>query len=203
MTATITPAADRAARLLVQAHGCVDCRALPVRPFDPADVEDGVQYRPKTPRPIAGGGPRSPRCTTHKRAKKRADSLRQRTADKATRYGVPRAVQVALWAFQGHQCPCGRKRSVEIPAGVTLDHVHTAPCILRGDHPENRGCLECVTQFVCSHCNREIIGRLEGAFRGDRDRVALALFNLATAVASPALARLLAERPDLRTESAA
>lgn len=201
MTSTITPAAERAARLLVQAHGCMDCRALPVRPFDPADVEDGVEYRPAKPRPTVTGGPRSRRCTTHGRAAKRARQHTQRTADKATRYGVPRAVQVALWAFQGRQCPCGRKKAPTIPAGVALDHDHSQPCVGR-DHPEDRGCLRCVTGFLCAHCNRDIIGRLERACRGDRDRVIRALCDLADHIEAPPLARLLAERPDL-LESAA
>lgn len=176
---------------------CIDCAKLP--PY-----EDGARmgtFRPATLRKIADGcGPRSPRCVTHKRARKNAASLTSRTGAKAKTYGVPRPIQAALWEFQGRSCPCGRKRSKVIPAGVTLDHSHTAPCIVRGDHSEKTGCLECVTGFVCSHCNREVIGRLECAFRKEDDPragVARGLAGLHAHVTDPPLPRLLAERPDL------
>lgn len=175
-------------------HVCVRCVALPEYGAVPGTPPP---YRPKTPRPIADGcTPRRPYCKTHQREAKRERLHNVRTKHKAAHYGVPRHVQVALWEFQGHRCPCGRKASPTIPAGVTLDHDHRAPCVLRGDHPENRGCLECVTGFVCGHCNREILGRLEGALK-DRDRVAAGLHLLAAHVTNPPLARLLAEQPEL------
>lgn len=186
---------------LTPVHVCVACRALPVRPFDPADVDPTQEYRPTRPRPTVSGGPRSRVCRTHERAKLAAQRLTQRTADKATRYGVPRPIQVALWAFQGFSCPCGRKCSKVIPAGVTLDHAHAMPCVGR-DHPENRGCLNCVTGFLCQHCNREILGRLEGSLKS-RIAVVVALHNLADHINLPPMLRLRAERPDLFEESAA
>jgi hypothetical protein len=201
---TTPRAAARAAKLLVETHDCVDCRALPPRPFDPADVEEDVEYRPKKPLATVSGGPRSRRCHRHTHAAKRATSLTSRTRHKAKTYGIPRPLQVELWAFQGSACPCGRKRSKEIPAGVTLDHEHNAPCIVRGDHAEKQGCIECVTGFVCAHCNTEIIGRLEGSFRkldDPRAAVVAALAGLHTHVTDPPLRRLLAARPDLLEEA--
>jgi hypothetical protein len=191
---------------------CVDCAKLPENPSPGAMTILVVEYRPKTPRKI---DPRStdthkasPRCTTHWRAWKNTSRLRSRTGHKAKTYGVPRELQVELWVFQGSSCPCGRKRSQrpqEIPPGVTLDHEHGAPCIVAGVHDEKHGCLECVTGFVCSHCNQEVLGRLEGAFRRDplpRQRVAFALLALAAHVTDPPLRRLLAERPELKAISA-
>lgn len=201
---TVPQAAAREARLLVETHRCIVCRGLPERPFTKADVVAGVDYRPRKPAAIVSGRTaRSFRCKRHERARKRAASFTQRTADKATRYGVPRAIQVALWEFQGCACPCGRKAAAEIPPGVTLDHWHDAPCILRGDHPENRGCVDCVTGFVCAHDNRETIGRLEQFYRGDRRHIVTALRALADHIADPPLRRLRRERPDLFEESAA
>jgi hypothetical protein len=185
---------------------CVDCAKLPYKLADAALGEEALYggWRSKPPRKI---DPRSlethktqPRCRTHWLAWRNAQRATQRTGHKAATYGVPRAIQAALWEYQGSMCPCGRKAAKEIPPGVTLDHEHGAPCIIRGDHDEKRGCLECVTGFVCGHCNREIIGRLEGAFRKKLDPrvyVREALRGLVDHLADPPLRRLLAERPDL------
>ena len=52
-TATAVPqAAAKAAALLVATHRCVVCRELPERPFTKADVERGVDYRPRKPAAI-------------------------------------------------------------------------------------------------------------------------------------------------------
>lgn len=208
MTTTLAPAttvpraAAREARLLVDTHRCVVCRTLPERPFIKADVDPGQDYRPRKPAEIVSGKtPRSFRCKRHERARKVATSANQRAADKTYKFGLSRALQQALWEFQGCACACGRKRAPQVPAGVTLDHDHGAECIARGDHPENRGCLGCCTGFLCRHCNRDIIGRLEAGKRTRAD-VAASLAGLHAHVTDPPLARLLAERPDL-LESAA
>jgi hypothetical protein len=179
-------------------HNCVVCRELPIKPFDPADVDPGQEYRPAKPLAIVSGKTsRSFRCFRHARAKKKADSAKARAYSKNKLYGVPAGIQQELWVFQGCSCPCGRKRSKEVPAGVTLDHSHTASCIKRGDHPENLGCMECVTGFVCAHCNREIIGRLECAFRKESDpraAVAAALAGIRAHVVDPPMRRYLRQR---------
>lgn len=185
---------------------CVDCaKLLQLVDALEASLTTAVQLRPRVPRKI---DPRSleshktqPRCRTHWLAWRNTQRAKTRTGHKAKTYGVPREIQAALWEYQGSSCPCGRKAAKEIPAGVTLDHEHTAPCIVRGDHDEKTGCLGCVTGFVCSHCNREIIGRLEGAFRKRHDprgSVVAALFCLAAHITDPPLQRLLAECPELR-----
>ena len=201
MSATAVPlAAAKAASALVQTHQCVTCRALPERPFDPADVEDGVEYRPRKPRPVVSGGPRSKVCKTHERAKERARKLTLRTGAKARTFGVPRAIQVALWEYQGSSCPCGRKRSTTIPAGVTLHH--DRGLAREHPHPDEEGCLDCVACFLCPSCNRDVIGRLERTYR-DYALVVAALRSLADYIADPPLRRLRTERPDLFEESAA
>ena len=182
---------------------CVDCAKRPSLPDDVV-VIDRCGFRPKVPRKI---DPRSleshktqPRCRQDWLGWDRARKARTRTGHKAKTYGVSREVQAALWTYQGSSCPCGRKAAMEIPAGVTLDHEHGAPCIVRGDHDEKSGCLECVTGFVCAHCNKEIIGKLEGCFRkreNPREAVMDALQRLARHIQDPPLRRLLAGRPDL------
>ena len=205
-SATLAPD-EPAPKLLTETPQCHRCRKLPVRPFDPADREAGADYRPERPRKVvAGTTKRSFVCATHNRETKAHASFVARTGAKARTFGVPRAVQVALWEFQGRSCPCGRKRSKVIPAGVTLDHVHGAPCIVRGDHDEKTGCMECVTGFLCTQCNRDTVGRLERSFQkldDPRPAVAWALRSLADHLTDPPLARLLRERPELLKEIAA
>jgi hypothetical protein len=182
-------------------HDCVDCRNLPIRPFAKADEEPGVDYRPRKPLAITSGKTkRSFRCYRHTQAKRKADLFDQRIAMRAKRRGLSRELQILLWEYQGCQCPCGRKRSKEIPPGVALDHVHGAPCIVAGEHDKKTGCRKCVTGFMCAHCNTEIIGRLEGANQKLPDpRIAVreALRNLADHVEDPPWLRLIADRPEL------
>jgi hypothetical protein len=177
-------------------HDCVVCRDLPLRPFDPADVDPEVEYRPAKALAIKSGKTkRSFRCHRHTHAKRKADSLTARTRAKAKSFGVPRAVQVALWEFQGRQCPCGRKRSQTIPEGINLHHDRVKA--RTHDHPDDQGCLDCVVVFLCVSCNRDVIGRLERTYAADYQRIALALTTLAAVIIDRPLAQLLAERPDL------
>lgn len=169
---------------------CIDCakrdpRPSPWRKIDPRSLESHKSQ---------------PRCATDWRAWDRARRQRVRTRHKAKTYGISRELQVILWEYQGSSCPCGRKAAKEIPPGVTLDHEHTAPCIIRGDHDEKSGCMECVTGFLCTGCNRETVGRLERAFQkldDPRPAIADALHAVANHLTNPPLTRLLAERPDL------
>lgn len=197
MTATTLPrAAAKAAALLVQTHQCVDCRALPERPFDPADVDPEQDYRPRKPAAVASGKTaRSFRCQRHTRARKREASARTRAYDKTRRFGLSAALQQALWEFQGCSCPCGRKRAPQVPPGVALDHDRVLA--RQHDHPDDDGCPACVSGFLCMSCNREVVGRLERTYRGDRFAIVWALRSLADQLADPPLRRLLASRPEL------
>lgn len=169
-------------------HVCVDCRALPPLPDGPigsVDIE-AVEYRPRTPRPAPHGGPRSRRCTTHRRSHKAATQARSRAAHKTEWFGLDAELQQTLWAFQGGRCPCGAKRAAALPSGVHTDHDHDLAAA--HDHPDGRGCPECVTGYLCAACNREIVGRLTG--RHGRAGAAVALRRLADFLDDPPMARL-------------
>lgn len=178
-------------------HVCIDCLALPEKPpsYPRAFVKvgDGPEYRPTTPRPTTGG-PRSQRCATHARAHKRAQRARARATHKSATFGLTPEVQAALWAFQGGACPCGAKRAPELPPGVATDHDHDLAAL--HDHPDDRGCPDCVLGFLCAACNTDVVGRFSGR-RGGRADVARILRDLADFLDDPPLARLLAQRPDL------
>lgn len=184
------------------AHPCIGCAALP--PLPPgAPKPDGsytrAGYRPPKPRPTTGG-PRSQRCTEHRLAHRRATKATSAAGRKAARYGLTRDLQVALWVAQGRRCPCGARATDgdEPPSGVHTDHNHDLAAA--HDHPDDRGCLDCVTGYLCPSCNRDIVGRLTGQ-RG-RGNVAAALEQLAAFLRDPPLARLLAT-PDHEQDHAA
>lgn len=185
-------------------HACVDCRALPELPSAVAymrgDELAPPPHRPRTPRPAPHGGPRSRRCTTHERAHKRAQRGRAIVARKVVKFRLSAELLLVLWLFQGGACPCGAKRDPnKIPAGVTLDHNHELAA--EHDHPDDEGCIGCVTGYLCPACNRDIVGRLTGRRFGNRAAgragALVALERLSTHLADPPLARLLRERPEL------
>lgn len=166
-------------------HGCATCAALPERPLDEALVDPDVEYRPKVPRKVVSGGPRSGACKTHERVIKQARRERSRLARGRKVYGLPDDLQRALWTFQGRACPCGRK-AAPTPSGIATDHVHELAEL--HDHPVEQGCPECVTAYLCPHCNTEVVGKLTRHW--PRERVALALVQLASVLFDPPLARL-------------
>lgn len=167
---------------------CVDCRKLPSFDETVIGISPSTEFRPKAPRKIdPRSGPRSPRCTTHFRAKTTAAKTAGREKRREKTYGVDRDTQLQLWELQGKACPCGRKRADEPPPGVHMDHDRKLADT--HDHPREQGCPECVTGFLCQSCNREIIGRLE-ALHGDRWEVGRALARLANHVLTPPMAQL-------------
>jgi hypothetical protein len=195
-------AAGRLAKLLVQAHACCDCRELSARPFDKADREPGVEYRPDKPRPIraadASKGPRAAkRCDTHGRAYDRAQRAEAAAKRSRKRAGVDEETRQAVKALQGDRCPCGAPllprsgRRLEPNA----DHDHDLAAL--HDHPEEVACPECFRGFLCHHCNREVIGYLTNRWGRPTSEVAAALRNLADYLEDPPMRRLRRERPDL------
>lgn len=161
-------------------HTCVDCAALP------------VELAPRKPRPAPHGGPRSRRCATHKRGHQAAQREQKRTSGRLARFGLSAAEQQELWEFQGCACPCGRKAAPTPPPGVHLDHNHDEA--REHDHPEDRGCPDCVTGYLCSQCNREIVGRLTRHW--SRERVATALHRVADHLTDPPWRRLRRARQE-------
>lgn len=164
---------------------CVDCAQLPSPPEGERLTQAQLQaYRPRTPRPIAGGGPRSMRCRTHLRAHERAKKAARGATRKQAVYGVSRDEQDELWIFQGERCPCGRAPGMR---GPETDHDH-ACC------PAGGSCGQCVRGFLCWSCNREILGRLENLYReapeGASTAAAHALMRLAMHLLDPPLARM-------------
>ncbi|WP_084481783.1 endonuclease VII domain-containing protein [Nocardia grenadensis] len=113
---------------------CIDC------------LTEGVT----TSRPIhPDSGPRSPRCTTHTRAKKKSgkanahDKMCQRT------YGMAPGEYQRLYEFQGGRCyMCPRNGRTK---KLAVDHDHSC-C------PETPTCGRCNRGLLCSDCN-QLLGR--------------------------------------------
>jgi recombination endonuclease VII len=119
-------------------HKCKDCRALPVRPEEP---EDGIEYRPRTPRPAPYVGPR---CKTHDLI--RCAAVKKQTHDnRVVRvYGLSSGDYDRLYAIQGGKCYICQ-RATGASKRLAVDHNHVTG--------EVRGLL-------CKSCNKDVLGHL-------------------------------------------
>jgi Recombination endonuclease VII len=112
---------------------CVDC------------IADGVTtYRP----PHADSGPRTRRCTTHHRARKKTSRMRAHALHCESTYDLSGEQYWAMYEAQGGRCAgCG------VATGKTkrlaVDHDHT----ICDDHAPNQGCPRCIRGLLCGPCN--------------------------------------------------
>ena len=167
-------------------HECVVCRDLPLRPFDEADVEDGIEYRPKNPRPAPYGGPRSRRCFRHEKAKKRREKSLAAAGRSRKRSGLTEVDRQGLLTFQGGVCAgCGRGPGSR--AVLSADHDHELA--RRHNHPEEVACAECLRGFLCARDNRDILGLLYAQPGATTDGVITVLRSLADYLEDPPMRR--------------
>ena len=116
---------------------CIDC------------IAEGIT----TYRPIAEGcGPRSPRCTTHKRAVKK----RRRT--NAHGNAIRRSYEMSpdeywlLYEYQNGVCFICQKATGQA-RHLAVEHEHG----MEGcTHPPDKGCPRCWRGLACKRCNRLI-----------------------------------------------
>jgi hypothetical protein len=168
-------------------HDCIDCRNLPLRPFDEADVDPQVEYRPKAPRIIdPRSTPRRRRCTTHYRSANKAKRVGAAAKRSRRRSGLDEDERRALWLYQGERCPCGR--GIKTRLMPDADHDHELAKL--HDHPENVACRDCMRGFLCRHCNRDIIGWLVKAL-GSPEAAAAGLHALGDYLLDPPMRRYL------------
>lgn len=115
---------------------CVDCLA------------NGIT----TSRPIhKDSGPRSPRCATHIRAKRKAAKLKRHANHVEVNFGITGDEYWYLYEMQGGVCfICGKAKG--IARRLAVDHEHH----LCDDHPPDRGCPACIRMLGCSRCNQMI-----------------------------------------------
>src|SRR5690606_640730 len=109
---------------------CVDC------------IAEGIT----TNRPTPHGGPRSPRCATHYRARKAAQKAARQAAHGERTYSRTEAQYQALLAAQGGECAGGvgaQGRSKRLAVD------HDQQCC-----PAPVSCGQCVRGLLCTRCNR-------------------------------------------------
>lgn len=114
---------------------CVDC------------IAEGVT----TARPAPYGGPRTPRCKTHDRARRRRRSAQAHAGMIERTYGITGKQYAILLAYQSWVLgnPPGTCALCGVARGVTkrlaVDH----------DHKTGR-----VRGILCGPCNKDVVGRL-------------------------------------------
>lgn len=107
---------------------CVDC------------VKDGIT----TVRPTPHGGPRTPLCVSHHRARRSATRGRARASRLAKVYGITQEQYDALYEAQGGRCN-GCQRANGKSKALAVDHAHTEGF---------------VRQLLCGPCNFGVLGHL-------------------------------------------
>lgn len=107
-----------------------------------------------TYRPTPHGGPKSPRCVTHHRARRRQRRDRAHELRTQATYGLSRAEYLAIYHAQGEKCfICQRATGATKRLAVDHDHYREG-C----HHAPDVGCRRCVRALLCGPCN-QMIGR--------------------------------------------
>lgn len=192
---------------------CVDCAKRPPKPTR-AQLAELVErdtdpdpyvgpYRPAKLRPIDPrsrkgqyGGPRSLRCASdyvaHRNARKQAES----DSRSRKRSGTDEDTRQEVLDEQGRVC-AGCKRPGVGGSGkgkrrnLAADHDHDLAA--EHDHCDDVACLDCLRGYLCTTCNRRILGTLRGLLRSDA-AVMACLTNLAAYLADPPAARVRRRR---------
>ncbi len=129
---------------------CIDCIAEGVTTRRPVADRNGKPY----------GGPRSPRCASHKRARKRASSSASHGRYVLQTYGITGEQYWALYEAQGGRCYICQ-RATGRAKRLAVDHDH-ACC------PEIPACGRCVRGLCCKSCNRDVLGHLRDSIAAFR-----------------------------------
>lgn len=112
---------------------CIDC------------ISEGVT----TARPTPHGGPRSPLCVTHHRARRKTRSKRAHELRTEATYGITGDEYRALYRSQGGACfIC--QRATGKTKRLAVDHDHHKGC----GHDPKTGCRKCVRALLCGPCNQ-------------------------------------------------
>ena len=164
---------------------CLRCATLPTLAMliERGEAVTGAQCRPSVLRPISKRStPRRPYCETHQREVER--ERRQAASDKRSRWrsGLDEQERLAALARQGGRCPCGAGPT-ERRMNLCADHDHELAA--EHAHPEDVACPECLRGFLCTACNRDIIGTLTGRKGIGPARVGEVLQALADYIADP------------------
>lgn len=115
-----------------------------------------------TVRPTPHGGPRTPLCVSHHRARRKATRERARGTRLAKVYGITEEQYWALHKAQGGRCNGCRRAKGSDRKRLAVDHDHATGV---------------VRQLLCTPCNHGVLGHL----RDDPD----ALRRLADSVENP------------------
>lgn len=141
---------------------CIDCIA-----------EGSPRWRP-TPH----GGPRSPLCVTHYRARRKRTSNRSHELRVEKNFDISAEEYLVLLVAQDGCCFICRKAK-GIARRLAVDHEHN----MEGcEHEPEMGCARCIRALLCSRCN-ELVGFLD----------VYALARAITLLVNPPARKLLAD----------
>jgi hypothetical protein len=109
-----------------------------------------------TVRPTPYGGPRSPLCVTHWRARRKHTSKRNYERRVEKKFEITPSERQAILDAQNGLCFVCRRARDDRSHRLCVDHEHNKPGC---DHPPDVGCRKCVRCLACQTCNRVVLGR--------------------------------------------
>ena len=143
---------------------CAKCAALPERP-DYVSGRDGVDFRPRTPRPVVYGKTKpSRRCATHRREDLADARTRRSDAHVLRTKGLTAEQYNALYEAQGRKCALPRCRATGKTKRLAVDHDRDMAVNVCG-HDRDTACEGCVRGLVCGPHNYELLGKYAGDLR--------------------------------------
>lgn len=115
-------------------------------------IAEGVTTYRATPH----GGPRSPLCVTHYRARRKQTRARAHALRVEKVYGISAVEYWEIYAAQGGKCfVCQRANGATKRLAVDHDHdVAEHEC----GHDRDVGCRNCIRGLLCGPCN-ELVGK--------------------------------------------
>jgi hypothetical protein len=120
----------------MKAPECIDCIA-----------EGATRWRP-----IKAGGPRSPLCVSHARARKRTQRARAHELRLEKNFSISAQLYWELYKAQGGKCYVCRVASGKTKR-LAVEHDHE---VARNEcnHDPNNGCPHCIRGLACGRCNK-------------------------------------------------
>lgn len=99
-----------------------------------------------------------PRCWSHHKQKQGTNKQARREKHVLETYGITEAEYQQIYEAQGGVCAGCRRAKGTGKYRLSVDHDHKLA--EEHDHPNDKGCRECVRGLLCRSCNRDVLGHL-------------------------------------------
>lgn len=153
---------------------CLRCAELPLaltraylESLAMGDADTDPYFGPRRPWPPRKIHPKAtpgkPLCGEHWREDRSAKRQANRVRTSRTVYGLDPEDRADLLVLQDGKCPiCGRGLDEDNRGRLRATaHDHDHDLAREHDHPEDKGCPECMRGLTCGWCNTELLIRID------------------------------------------